>query len=97
MVEMFVMHGICLNGLLGIHLNLRRLLLFRNIHFLILAHSIVDLIMPLFGVICVILLTMLLVHVLIMHAMRSLTLYHHGTILMLSYPYLTHPFLKLSI
>jgi len=44
-----------------------------------------------FGVICVIPLTILLVRVLIMHAMISLTLYHLGTILMLSYPYLTRP------
>ena len=78
MVKMLMMHGICLSRLLGIHLTLRRLLLFLNIHFLILAHSILDLIMPLFGVICVILLTMKLIYVLIMHVMCNLTLYHPG-------------------
>ena len=84
MVKMLMMHSICLNGLLGIYLSLRRTVVFLDIHFLILAHSIVDLIILLFGVICVILLTMLLIRVLIMHAMCNPTLYHPGTILMLS-------------
>ena len=73
MVEMSMMHGICLSGSLGIHLSFRRLVLFLDIHFLILVHSMLDLIMPPFSVICVILLTMLLIHVLIMHAMINLT------------------------
>ena len=84
MVEMLMMHGICLSGLLGIHLNLRRLLLFLNIHFLILAHSVLDLIIPLLGVTCVVLLTMTLISALVMHAMLNLTLRHLRAILMLS-------------
>jgi len=84
MVKMLMMYGICSSGLLGIHLNLRRLLLFLNIHFLILAHSILDHIMPFFGLICLILLTTILIRVLIMHAMCNLTLYHPGIMLMLS-------------
>jgi len=51
MVKMLMRHGICLSELLGIHLSLRRLVVFLVNLFLILAHSIVDLIMPLFGVI----------------------------------------------
>jgi len=53
-------------------------------HSLIYVRSILDLIMPLFGVSCVILLTMLLIRILIMHAMLNLTLRHPWTILMLS-------------
>jgi len=48
-----------LSGLLKIHLNLRGLVVFLDIHFLILAHSILDLIVLLFGMIFVILLTMI--------------------------------------
>ena len=62
-----------MSGLLGIHLSLKRLVVLLGIYFLILAHSIIDLIMPLFGVIHVALLTMKLIHVLIMHAMINLT------------------------
>ena len=36
MLKILMMHGICLSGLLGIHLNLRRLVVFLDIHFLIL-------------------------------------------------------------
>jgi len=84
MVKMLMKHGICLSGLLEIHLSLRKLILFLDIRFLILVHFMLDLIMPLFRVICIILLTMLLIPVLIMHVMRTLTLYHSGTILKLS-------------
>ena len=59
MVKMLIIHGICLSGLLEIHLNLRKLVVFLDIHFLILVHYILDLIMPLSGVIYVILLTMI--------------------------------------
>jgi len=59
MVKMLTRQVISLSGLFEIHLNLRRLLLFLNIHFLILALSILDLIRLLFGVISVILLTMI--------------------------------------
>jgi len=76
MVKMLIVHGICLSELLGIHLNLRRLLLYLNIHFLILAHSVLDLLVLLFGVAYVNLLTMKLIRVLIMHAMCNLNLYH---------------------
>jgi len=59
MLRMLMMHVICLTGLLGMYLNLRRLAVFLDIHFLIFAHSILDLIMLLFGVISVILLSMI--------------------------------------
>jgi len=58
MLKVLVMHVICLSGLLGIHLNLRKVVVFLDIHFSILAYSIIDFIMLLFGVISVILLTM---------------------------------------
>jgi len=67
-----------------------------SIHFLILAYSMLDLIMLLFGVRCVNLLTMKLIRVLIMYAMFNLTLYHPRTMLMLSCPYIIHHFLLLS-
>ena len=84
MVEMLMMHDIFLNGLLRIRLSFRRLVLFLDIHFLIIVHFMLDCFMLLFGVICVILLTMKLICVLIMHAMHNLTLYHPGTIPKLS-------------
>ena len=83
MVKILMMHGIRLSGLFGTHLSLRRLVVFLDILSLILMHFILDLIMPLLGVICVILLTMMLIRVLIMHVMCTLTLYHPGTILKL--------------
>ena len=52
-------HDICLSGLLKIHLSLRRLVVFVDIHYLIVVHAMLDLIMSLFGVACVILITML--------------------------------------
>jgi len=58
-VKMLMRHGICLSGLLGIHFNLRRLVVFLDIHVLILVRFMLDLIMPLSGVICVNLLTMI--------------------------------------
>ena len=75
-----------MSGLLGIHSNLRMLVVFLDIRYLILVRCILDLIIPLFGVTCVILLAMLLIHVLIMHAMLNLTLYHPRAILILSRP-----------
>ena len=77
-------HCICLCGLLRIHLNLRRLVVFLDIHFLILVHFMLDPIMPLFGVTSVILLTMILIRVLIMHVMHNSISNHPGTTLMLS-------------
>jgi len=47
MIKILMMHVIFLSRLLGIHLSFRKPLLFLDIQFLILAHSIVDLIMPL--------------------------------------------------
>jgi len=85
MVKMLMIHCTYLIGLLGIHLNLRRLVMFLDIHVLILVHFILYLIMLLSSVICVILLTMLLICVLIMHAMLNLTMHHLRTILTLSW------------
>ena len=65
--------GLCLSGLHGIRLNLRRLVVFLNIHFMILVRFMLDCTMLLFGVTYVILLPIKLVHVLIMHAILSLT------------------------
>ena len=73
-----------MSELLGVHLGLRRLVMFLDIYSPILMHSMLDLVIPLCGVTCVILLTMLLDHALIMHAMLNLTLYHLETMLMLS-------------
>jgi len=56
---------------------------FLDIHSLILVISILDLIMPMFGATCIILLTMILIRALITLAMLSLTLHHPGTIVML--------------
>ena len=65
-------HGIFLGGLLGIDLNLRRLVVSLEIHALILVHFMVDLIMPLLCVTCVILMIIKLIHVLIMHDVLNL-------------------------
>ena len=53
-------------------------------HVLILVHSMLDLIVLLFGVICVVLLIMLLICALIMHAILNLILHHPQTTLKLS-------------
>jgi len=52
-------HGICLSELLGINLNFKRLVMFLDIYSLTLTHSMLDLVMPLFGVTCVLVMTML--------------------------------------
>ena len=83
-VKTLMRHEICLSGLLTTHLSLKRLVVFVDILFAILVHFMLDLTMLLFGVICAILLTIILHHVLIMHVMLNLTLHHPGTILMLS-------------
>jgi len=72
-----------LDGLLGIHLSSRRLVVFLDIHYLIFVHSMLDFITPFFYVTCVILLTMILICTLIMHAILNLTLHNLGTILTL--------------
>ena len=59
MLKMLMRHGICLSGLLEIHLSLRKLARFLDIHSLILVCSMLDLSMPLFGVTYVILLTII--------------------------------------
>jgi len=58
--------------LLGIHLNLIRLVIFLDILSPIHVHSMLNLIMLLFGVTCIVLLTIILLHVLFMHAMLNL-------------------------
>ena len=81
---MLMRYSIYLSGMLGIHLNSRRLVMFLDIHSLMLVHAILDLIMPHFDVTCVILLTIILISVLITHVMLNLILHHPETILMLS-------------
>ena len=46
MVKVLMRHGIYLSGLLGIYLSLERLVVFMDIHALILVDSMLDLIMP---------------------------------------------------
>ena len=70
---MLMMHGICLNELHGIHLNLKRLVVFIDIHFPIHVLFMLDHIILLCGVISVILLPIMLALVLIMLVMPSLT------------------------
>jgi len=77
-------HAICLSGSLRIRLNSRRQVVSLGVDSRILVHSMLDLIMPLFGVTCVILLIMTLIRAIIMHAMLNLTLHHPGAILILS-------------
>jgi len=72
MVKVPMKLDLCLSGLLGIRLSLKRLVACMDIHFMIHVHSTLDLIMLLFGVTCVILLPIMLVHVLIMHTVRIL-------------------------
>ena len=72
MVKMLMKLGVCLSELHGTRLSMKRLAVFMDIH----VHSMLDRIMLLFGVTCVILLTIILHHVLIMHAMLNLILHH---------------------
>ena len=71
MVELLMRHGVHLSGLLGIYLNLKRLVVFLDVLFLILMHSMLDLIILHFGVICVGLLIIVLLHVDSIHAILS--------------------------
>ena len=57
---LLMMHGLCLNGLYRIHLNLKRLVMFIDIHFPIHVRFTLDLIMLRCGVICVALLPIML-------------------------------------
>ena len=72
MVKILVKLGFCLGGLHGTRLSLIRLVVFMDILFLILMLSMLNRTMLLFGVTCVILLSIMLVHVLIMHAVLIL-------------------------
>jgi len=62
---------VCLSGLLRILLNLIRRLVFLGILFLILVHFMLDLIILLFGMTCVFLLIIILLHF-FMHTMLNL-------------------------
>jgi len=48
LVKVLTRHGICLSGLLENHLSLSMLVVFLNIHFLILVHFMLDVIMSIF-------------------------------------------------
>ena len=72
MVNALMRHGVYLSCLLGIPLSLRRLVLFFYILFLNSMHFVLDFIIPLFRVTCVVLQTMILIHVLFMYAMLNL-------------------------
>jgi len=76
-------HGICLSRLPRIHLSLRKVVMFLDIYFLILVRFMLDLVIFVFGVICIFLLTMKLIRFLVAHAMLNLSLHHPRTILML--------------
>jgi len=65
MVKVLVKLSVCLSGLLRTHLSLKRLVVFLNIHFMTHVCFMLDLIMFLFGVVCVTPLTITLAHVLI--------------------------------
>jgi len=73
MVNLLMKYGLCLSGLLGIHLSLIRLVVFVDIIFPILVPFMLYRTMLLFGVICVILLPTMVVHVLIKHTVLILT------------------------
>jgi len=70
--KMSMKHGVCLSRVLGTHLSLKRLVVFTDIHSMSHVHFMLDLIMLLFGVICVIHLIITLVHVHIIHTMLIL-------------------------
>ena len=72
MIKVLMRFGVCLSGLLGIHLNLCRLVVFLDILFLIFVHAMLDLITLLFGVTHVVLLIIILLHVLSTRVMLSL-------------------------
>ena len=72
MVKVPMKLDLCLSGLLGIRLSLKRLVACMDIHFMIHVHSMLDLIMLLFGVTCIVLLIIILFHVHSMHAILNL-------------------------
>ena len=67
MVKVLMKLGVCLSGLLGTRLSLKRLVVFMDMYFMTHVPSMLDHSILLFGVTCVILLPIMLVHVLIMH------------------------------
>jgi len=70
MVKMSMKHGGCLSGYLGTHLSL--LVVFMDIYFITHVYLMLNLIVLLFGVSCVILLTLMLIHFHILHTMLVL-------------------------
>jgi len=64
--------GGCFSGLLRLRLNLRMVVVFLDILFLILMHSMLHLIISIFVVACVVLVTIILFHVLSMHVILHL-------------------------
>ena len=72
--------GLCLSWLLGTRLSLKRPVVFLDILFSIHGHFMLGHIMLLFGVTCVILPTIMLIHVHIMHAMSILIRPKHARI-----------------
>jgi len=72
MVKVSMKHGVHLSRLLRTRSSLKRLVVFMDIYFMIHVHSMLNRTMLLFGVTCVILLSIMLVHVLIMHAVLIL-------------------------
>ena len=52
MLKLLIRRGVCLSGLPGIPLSLKRLVVFRDILFSILTHFMLDHIILLFGVTC---------------------------------------------
>ena len=67
MVKALMRHVICLSGLIWIHVSSRSQVVFLDVHSLILVHCMLDLAIPIFGVTCIILLTMILIPARIMH------------------------------
>jgi len=70
--KMLIKLGVCLSGLHGYRLSLKRLVVFLDIHLLIHVHSMLDRTMLLCGVTCVTLMPIMLVLALIMHTVPIL-------------------------
>jgi len=71
-VNALIKYGISLSGLLGARLSLKRLVVFIDIHFMVIVHFMLNRFILLCGVTCVILLPIMLVHVLLMHTVLIL-------------------------
>jgi len=72
MVKVSMKRRIFLSGLHGTRLSLKRLVVFMDMYFMTHVHSMLVRTMLLFGVTYVILLSIMLVHVLIMHTVLTL-------------------------